>query len=86
MILLKTFVFNLIMHHTVGKYILITGLIIVLIGVLVYFLGDKLKWFGSLPGDIKLEKGNVKIFFPVVTMILLSLILTLLINLFKKFF
>lgn len=74
------------MYHNVGKYIVVAGIILVITGVIIYFFGDKLKWFGNLPGDVRIEKGNVRIFFPVVTMILLSLLLTLLISLFKKFF
>jgi len=68
-----------------GKYIIFFGAIIVVIGILVYFLGDKLHWIGRLPGDIRVERENFRFYFPVTTMILLSLLLTLLINLFKRF-
>ena len=74
------------MHTTVGKYLIIIGLFIVIIGVLFYFLGDKLNWIGRLPGDIKVEKENLKIFIPLTTMIIISILLTLILNLFKKIF
>ena len=74
------------MHTQIGKYIIIAGIIILLIGIIVYFFGDKLGWFGRLPGDIRVDKENVKIFFPITTMIIISIVLTLLINLIKKFF
>jgi hypothetical protein len=74
------------MHATIGKYLIIIGLFIVIIGVLFYFLGDKMNWFGSLPGDIKVERENIKIFIPITTMILISILLTIILNLIKKIF
>jgi len=74
------------MHTTIGKYLIIIGLFIIIIGVLFYFLGDKLNWIGRLPGDIKVEKENLKIFIPLTTMIIISILLTLILNLFKKIF
>ncbi|RYU95493.1 DUF2905 domain-containing protein [Emticicia agri] len=73
------------MNQNTGKYIIFIGGIILLIGIVMYFFADKLHWFGRLPGDIRYEKGNTRIYFPVVTMILLSLLLNLIIYLVKKF-
>ena len=73
------------MEHNAGKYIIALGVIIVIIGVIIYFFGDKLHWLGRLPGDIKIEKENSRFYFPITTMILFSLVLTVLINLIKKF-
>ena len=70
----------------VGKYIVIAGVVIVIIGLLVWFAGDKLNWFGNLPGDIKVEKKNVRVYAPITTMLLLSVLLSLLLWLFRKFF
>ncbi|MCP9765868.1 DUF2905 domain-containing protein [Lacihabitans soyangensis] len=69
-----------------GKYIIAAGLIIVLIGVIIYFFGDKLTWIGRLPGDIRIEKENLKIFFPITTMLIASILLNAVIWLFKKYF
>ncbi len=74
------------MNNVIGKYIIVIGLFIIIIGVLIYFYGDKLTWIGRLPGDIKISRGNLKIFLPLTTMILISVLLTLLLNLFKKLF
>ena len=74
------------MHTTIGKYLIIIGLFILVLGVLIYFLGDKLSWIGRLPGDIRIEKENLKIFIPITTMILISILLTLIIALIKKIF
>ena len=73
------------MNPQTGKYILIAGGLIVLIGLIVYFFGDKLHWIGRLPGDIRVERENFRFYFPVTTMILLSLLLTLIVNLMKRF-
>ncbi|CAN1511938.1 Protein of unknown function DUF2905 [Spirosomataceae bacterium] len=68
-----------------AKYIIVAGLIIVIIGVIIYFFGDKLSWIGRLPGDIRIERDNLKIFFPITTMLIVSILLNLAIWLFKKF-
>ena len=74
------------MNSQTGKWLIIAGVLIVVIGVLIYFFHDKLNWLGKLPGDIRIEKENLRFYFPITTMIIISVILTLLINLFKKFF
>ncbi len=69
-----------------GKYIIAAGVVIIVVGVIVYFLGDKLHWVGNLPGDIRVEREGFRFYFPLTTMILVSLLLTLLINVVKRFF
>jgi hypothetical protein len=74
------------MDQNTGKYILIAGMFIVLIGAVVYFFGDKLHWIGRLPGDIRVERENARFYFPITTMIILSLLLTIILNLIKRIF
>jgi hypothetical protein len=74
------------MDQQTGKYILLIGAFIVLIGILVYFFHDYLRWIGRLPGDIRVERENFRFYFPLATMIIVSLLITLLINIFKRFF
>jgi hypothetical protein len=74
------------MDQNTGKYILIAGMCIVLIGAVVYFFGDKLHWIGRLPGDIRVERENARFYFPITTMILFSLLLTIIVNVVKRFF
>lgn len=62
------------MQHQWGKYIIVIGLIVIIIGIVVYFFGDKLSWLGRLPGDIRIERENVRIYIPIVTMLLLSVL------------
>lgn len=74
------------MDQQTGKYILVVGLIIVFIGIIIYFFHDYFRWIGRLPGDIRIEKNNLRFYFPLATMIIISLVLTILFHIFKKFF
>jgi hypothetical protein len=73
------------MDGNTGKYIIVFGVLIVLAGIIIYFFHDKLHWIGRLPGDIRIEKENARFYFPITTMIVFSLVVTLLVNLIKKF-
>jgi hypothetical protein len=64
---------------------MIIGAGVIIIGLLVYFLHDKLQWFGRLPGDIRVERENFRFYFPITTMILISLLISGIIALIKKF-
>ena len=68
-----------------GKYIIIIGASIIIIGVIIYFFHDKLHWIGRLPGDIRVEKENFRFYFPITTMILFSVLLTVILRLIRKF-
>ncbi len=73
------------MNQQAGKYLMIGGIIILIVGILVYFFNDQFKWFGNLPGDIKIKSKNARFYFPIVTMIIVSVILTVVINIIRKF-
>lgn len=72
------------MNPTTGKYLILGGIILLLLGIVVYFLSDKLQWLGRLPGDIRIEKENFRFYFPITTMILFSLLLNLIILLVRR--
>jgi len=74
------------MNSDTGKWIIIIGVFIIIAGVLVYFFHDKLHWIGRLPGDIRVEKENFRFYFPITTMIIFSLLLTIILTLIKKIF
>ncbi len=74
------------MNSDTGKWIIIIGVFIILAGVIIYFFHDKLNWIGRLPGDIRIEKDNFKFYFPITTMIIFSIVLTLIITIIKRFF
>lgn len=65
---------------TLGKWLLVLGGSIALLGLLVLLL-SKVPWLGRLPGDMRIEREGFSCYIPIVTMILLSLVLTLLLNL-----
>jgi hypothetical protein len=67
-----------------GKFILIIGVITTLIG-LVMWSGFAPKWLGRLPGDIRMEREHSVFYFPIVTCIILSIVLSLLLSLFSIF-
>jgi hypothetical protein len=67
---------------TIGKMVVLVGLAVVALGLLLW-LGDKLGLpFGSLPGDIRVDRPGYSFRFPLVTGIVLSIILTVLVNIF----
>ena len=67
----------------VGKLLILLGVFIILIGFFL-LVGEKIPWVGRLPGDIIIRKKNFTFYFPIVTCILISIILTLLFALFRK--
>jgi hypothetical protein len=74
------------MMNQLGKILIITGIILVVAGLIIYFAGDKLGWIGRLPGDIRIEKENSRFYFPITTMILLSVLLSVVMWIIKKLF
>ena len=67
-----------------GKVLIVVGLVAVLVGLVMQFAPQAFSWFGKLPGDIRYEKGNFKFFFPLTTMILLSVGISLLLKFFGR--
>ena len=72
------------MNRVVGSYILIGGACLVVLGLLIYLGG--LNWFGRLPGDIRYESDRVRIYIPIVSMLIISLALSLLLYVIRKLF
>lgn len=66
-----------------GKILVVAGIVIALAGVLLWS-GAGRGWFGELPGDISYSRGNFSFHFPIVTCLLISLILTVLLWLFRR--
>jgi hypothetical protein len=66
-----------------GKILIIAGVILIVAGLVVHF-ADRIPFLGKLPGDISINRGNWKIYFPITTSILISLLLSLLLYLFQR--
>lgn len=64
-----------------GNAIMAIGAAIVVVGALVRFAPGLLTWFGNLPGDIRSEGESTRVFFPITSMIVVSVILTIVVNL-----
>lgn len=62
-----------------GKVLIVLGAVVLVVGLLLYLLGDRLP-LGRLPGDIQAHRGNVSFYFPLVTFLIISVVLTVIIN------
>ena len=67
-----------------AKVLILIGVALVGVGLLLHFAPGALGWFGKLPGDINIERGNTRFFFPLTSMIVVSIVLTVLVNLFFR--
>jgi hypothetical protein len=67
-----------------ARWLIIAGSIILFLGLILQFAPWLLNWFGKLPGDIRIESGRSRIFIPITSMIIVSIIVTLLINIFRR--
>ncbi|MDY6952073.1 MAG: DUF2905 domain-containing protein [Thermodesulfobacteriota bacterium] len=66
-----------------GKVLIVAGLVMAGLGLLLV-LTPKVPWLGRVPGDIVVKKENFRIYFPITTCIIVSLVLTILLYLFKR--
>jgi uncharacterized membrane protein YidH (DUF202 family) len=66
-----------------GKFLVIIGVITTLAGLLLW-TGLAPRWLGRLPGDIRIERGNSAFYFPIVTCVIISIVLSLIFSLFRR--
>jgi len=66
-----------------GRFVVVIGVIVTLVG-LVMWSGFAPKWLGRLPGDIRIEREHSAFYFPIVTCIILSIVLSLLLSIFRR--
>ena len=72
--------------NNLGKYLVVAGALIMVLGIVIWLFGNKLHWFGNLPGDVKIDGKDFKVFAPLTSMLLISIFLSLLIWAVNKFF
>lgn len=70
------------MFQEFGKMLIVIGIVLTIVGVILFF-GGKFG-IGHLPGDIVFKKGNFTFYFPLMSSIILSVVLTLILWLFRK--
>jgi hypothetical protein len=66
-----------------GKFLVVVGAIVLLSGLLIWG-GFMPRWLGRLPGDIRVERGNSGFYFPIVTCVVISIVLSLIFSLFRR--
>lgn len=67
-----------------GKWLVVAGVVLVLIGLLAQT--GAFSWFGRLPGDIRIERPNTSFYFPIASMLVISVVLSVLLHLTRRFF
>lgn len=67
-----------------AKWFIILGLVFIILGLLLYYVPWTLNWFGKLPGDIRSETESGGIYIPITSMIIISVIISLILNYFKS--
>ena len=67
-----------------GRWFIALGILLFVLGMILHFTPGLINWFGKLPGDIRIESERGKILIPITSMVLMSIVLTVLINLFKR--
>ena len=65
-----------------GKMLIIMGIVMVVAGIFIAY-GPRIPWLGKLPGDIRIESKGGSFYFPIVTCIIISIILSVILNLFR---
>jgi hypothetical protein len=66
-----------------GRMLMLFGGVLFVVGLILVF-GARIPWLGRLPGDIVIERENFRFYFPIVTSIVISIILTLLVAVFRR--
>ena len=70
------------MGRDLGPVIVAIGLVVVLVGLLAWSGG--LSWFGRMPGDIRIERDNVRVYVPLVSMLVVSVLISIVFFLFRR--
>jgi hypothetical protein len=69
----------------IGKYLVILGIVMVVLGLVIWLIGPKMDWLGWLPGDVRVERPGFKVFAPFTTMLLVSILLSLVLWVIRRF-
>ena len=69
-----------------ANVLILAGAVLVMLGVLLRFVPGLFSWFGKLPGDIRYESDSTRVFIPITSMLLVSVALTVIVNLIAVLF
>ena len=67
-----------------ARLFIIVGALLLLLGIVLAYAPGLFSWFGKLPGDIRIERDNGGFFFPFTSMLIISIVVSLIINLFFR--
>ena len=70
----------------VSTVLIVVGAGLLVVGVALRFFPSMFSWFGHLPGDIRYQSGDTQVFIPITSMLVVSVVATLLFNLFGRLF
>jgi hypothetical protein len=70
---------------SLGRWLVVFGVLLVVFGIVLMF-SDRIPWLGRLPGDIVVQRDGVTVFIPIATMIVVSVVLTAVLNLAARLF
>lgn len=69
-----------------ARFLILAGIIFVVVGIVLQLFPGLMNWLGRLPGDIRYETESTRIYIPITTMLLLSILLTIAVNLLRRLF
>lgn len=67
---------------SLGRVLIVAGVAVIVLGLLIRT--GALGWFGNLPGDIRIESERTRVFIPITSMLVVSVVLSLLASLFRR--
>ena len=67
-----------------ARWFVVAGIILILVGAILHFAPSFLNWFGKLPGDINIRSEGSRVFIPITSMVIVSIVLTIVLNLFNR--
>ena len=70
------------MRSSTGLFLIMAGIVLVIVGVLAW--SGWLAWFGRLPGDIRIERPNLRLYIPLTSMLLVSVVLSLVVAVIRR--
>jgi hypothetical protein len=67
-----------------GKILILLGILLVLVGLALVYAPWLVNWFGRLPGDIRIERDGGRVFIPITSMVIVSVVISLILNIFFR--
>lgn len=67
-----------------ARWVMIAGAVLLVVGAVLHYAPWAVSWFGKLPGDIRIESERGVVFIPITSMVIISIVLTVVINLLKR--